>query len=116
MQTGPLLLFFSVEFSSSLPVGGSVHNHVTQMLLLLLRLSSPSGVPKVLQSRFSLPLALVCVPCSPAKTTKFKVTLETNQPPLDLRSLFPGQTLAKLPHLLGRVVSRELLPPLTVLL
>lgn len=50
---------------------------------------NPTGVPKVIQSRFSLPLALVCVPCSPAKTTKFKVTLDTNQPPLDLRSLFP---------------------------
>ncbi|KAF3839169.1 hypothetical protein F7725_017886 [Dissostichus mawsoni] len=47
------------------------------------------GVPRVLQSRFSLPLALVCVPSSPAKTTKFKITVDTNQPPVDLSTLFP---------------------------
>ncbi|KAJ4922900.1 hypothetical protein JOQ06_026191, partial [Pogonophryne albipinna] len=46
-------------------------------------------VPRVLQSRFSLPLALVCVPSSPAKTTKFKITVDTNQPPVDLSVLFP---------------------------
>ncbi|KAI4790385.1 hypothetical protein KUCAC02_034668, partial [Chaenocephalus aceratus] len=48
-----------------------------------------SGVPRVLQSRFSLPLALVCVPSSPAKTTTFKITVDTNQPPVDLSVLFP---------------------------
>uniref|UniRef100_A0A3P8RVA6 Bardet-Biedl syndrome 9 n=1 Tax=Amphiprion percula TaxID=161767 RepID=A0A3P8RVA6_AMPPE len=47
-----------------------------------------SGVPRVLQSRFSLPLALVCVPSSPAKTTNFKITVDTNQPPVDLSSIF----------------------------
>ncbi|XP_059194305.1 protein PTHB1 [Centropristis striata] len=51
--------------------------------------SSPTGVPRVLQSTFSLPLALVCVPSSPAKTTKFKITVDTNQPPVDLNSIFP---------------------------
>uniref|UniRef100_A0A8C6PFT8 Bardet-Biedl syndrome 9 n=1 Tax=Nothobranchius furzeri TaxID=105023 RepID=A0A8C6PFT8_NOTFU len=45
-------------------------------------------VPRVLQSRFSLPLALVCVPSSPAKNTKFKITVDTNQPPVDLSSIF----------------------------
>ncbi|XP_028326982.1 protein PTHB1 isoform X2 [Gouania willdenowi] len=50
--------------------------------------SSPTGVPRVLQSRFSLPLALVCVQSSPAKTTKFKITVDTNQPPVDLNSIF----------------------------
>lgn len=50
-----------------------------------------SGVPKVLQSRFSLPLALVCVPSSPAKATKFKITVDTNQAPVDLISIFPGE-------------------------
>uniref|UniRef100_A0A3Q1G407 Bardet-Biedl syndrome 9 n=1 Tax=Acanthochromis polyacanthus TaxID=80966 RepID=A0A3Q1G407_9TELE len=50
--------------------------------------SSPTGVPRVLQSRFSLPLALVCVPSSPAKTTNFKITVDTNQPPVDLSSIF----------------------------
>uniref|UniRef100_A0A3Q2NWV1 Bardet-Biedl syndrome 9 n=1 Tax=Fundulus heteroclitus TaxID=8078 RepID=A0A3Q2NWV1_FUNHE len=50
--------------------------------------SSPTGVPRVLQSRFSLPLALVCVLSSPAKTTKFKITVDTNQPPVDLNAIF----------------------------
>ncbi|XP_038138416.1 protein PTHB1 isoform X2 [Cyprinodon tularosa] len=50
--------------------------------------SSPTGVPRVLQSRFNLPLALVCVPSSPAKGTKFKITVDTNQPPVDLSALF----------------------------
>uniref|UniRef100_A0A8C2XA32 Bardet-Biedl syndrome 9 n=1 Tax=Cyclopterus lumpus TaxID=8103 RepID=A0A8C2XA32_CYCLU len=48
-----------------------------------------SGVPRVLQARFSLPLALLCVPSSPAKTTKFKITVDTNQPPVDLNAVFP---------------------------
>uniref|UniRef100_A0AAQ5XZ66 Bardet-Biedl syndrome 9 n=1 Tax=Amphiprion ocellaris TaxID=80972 RepID=A0AAQ5XZ66_AMPOC len=59
--------------------------------------SSPTGVPRVLQSRFSLPLALVCVPSSPAKTTNFKITVDTNQPPVDLSSIFrdkDGNSLA----------------------
>uniref|UniRef100_A0A671VQY4 Bardet-Biedl syndrome 9 n=1 Tax=Sparus aurata TaxID=8175 RepID=A0A671VQY4_SPAAU len=60
--------------------------------------SSPTGVPRVLQSRFSLPLGLVCVPSSPAKTTKFKITVDTNQAPVDLDSIFPedkdGNSLA----------------------
>uniref|UniRef100_A0A3Q2DBU9 Bardet-Biedl syndrome 9 n=1 Tax=Cyprinodon variegatus TaxID=28743 RepID=A0A3Q2DBU9_CYPVA len=49
---------------------------------------NPKGVPRVLQSRFNLPLALVCVPSSPAKSTKFKITVDTNQPPVDLSALF----------------------------
>uniref|UniRef100_A0A665SWN9 Bardet-Biedl syndrome 9 n=1 Tax=Echeneis naucrates TaxID=173247 RepID=A0A665SWN9_ECHNA len=48
-----------------------------------------SGVPRVLQSRFSLPLSLVCVPSSPTKTTKFKITVDTNQPPVNLTAIFP---------------------------
>ncbi|XP_034730323.1 protein PTHB1 isoform X1 [Etheostoma cragini] len=50
---------------------------------------NPKGVPRVLQTKFSLPLALVCVPTSPAKTTKFKITVDTNQPPVNLKSIFP---------------------------
>ncbi|XP_011603530.2 protein PTHB1 isoform X2 [Takifugu rubripes] len=50
--------------------------------------NSPTGVPKILQSTFTLPLALVCVPSSPAKTTKFKITLDTNQAPVQLSSIF----------------------------
>ncbi|XP_023281238.1 protein PTHB1 [Seriola lalandi dorsalis] len=50
---------------------------------------NPKGVPRVLQCRFRLPLVLVCVPSSPTKTTKFKITVETNQPPVNLNSIFP---------------------------
>ncbi|XP_074539855.1 protein PTHB1 [Halichoeres trimaculatus] len=51
--------------------------------------SSPTGVPRVHQSRFSLPLELVCVPSSPNKNTRFKITVDTNQPPVDLSAIFP---------------------------
>ncbi|KAJ0066448.1 hypothetical protein NL108_013217, partial [Boleophthalmus pectinirostris] len=51
--------------------------------------NAPTGVPRVLQSSFSLPLALVCVSSTPAKSTKFKVTVDTNQPPVDLHAMFP---------------------------
>lgn len=59
----------------------------------LLHSFSPSfsGVPKVLQSSFHLPLALVCVPSPPAKTSKFKITVETNQAPVQLSSIFSGK-------------------------
>ncbi|KAM3873067.1 protein PTHB1 [Diretmus argenteus] len=50
---------------------------------------NPRGVPRVLQARFNLPLALVCVPSSPAKNTKFKITVDTNQPPVSLSLVFP---------------------------
>ncbi|XP_030013979.1 protein PTHB1 isoform X1 [Sphaeramia orbicularis] len=50
---------------------------------------NPRGVPRILQSKFSLPLALVCVSSSAAKNTKFKITVDTNQPPVDLSSIFP---------------------------
>ncbi|CAK6967824.1 protein PTHB1%2C partial [Scomber scombrus] len=56
---------------------------------ITLSYNSPTGVPRVLQARFSLPLALVSVPASPTKTTKFKITVDTNQPPVDLNSIFP---------------------------
>ncbi|KAM8870312.1 protein PTHB1 isoform 2-T3 [Spinachia spinachia] len=51
--------------------------------------SSPTGVPRVLQARFALPLALLCVASSPAKATKLKITVDTNQPPVDLGAIFP---------------------------
>uniref|UniRef100_A0AAQ5ZHW9 Bardet-Biedl syndrome 9 n=1 Tax=Amphiprion ocellaris TaxID=80972 RepID=A0AAQ5ZHW9_AMPOC len=75
--------------SSKLTIGvqpplAVTQDQFTSILLYLLF----SGVPRVLQSRFSLPLALVCVPSSPAKTTNFKITVDTNQPPVDLSSIF----------------------------
>nr|XP_057909013.1 protein PTHB1 isoform X1 [Doryrhamphus excisus] len=50
---------------------------------------NPKGVPHVLQSRFTLPLALVCTASSPNKTSNFKITVDTNQPPVDPSTIFP---------------------------
>ncbi|XP_061918584.1 protein PTHB1-like isoform X3 [Entelurus aequoreus] len=50
---------------------------------------NPKGVPRVLQSRFTLPLALVCTASPPSKTSNFKITVDTNQPPVDLSTAFP---------------------------
>uniref|UniRef100_A0A8C4F9G1 Bardet-Biedl syndrome 9 n=1 Tax=Dicentrarchus labrax TaxID=13489 RepID=A0A8C4F9G1_DICLA len=74
-----------VVHSSKLTVSIQPPLAITQDQFVL----EPMGVPRVLQSKFSLPLALVCVQSSPAKTTKFKITVDTNQPPVDLNSIFP---------------------------
>lgn len=63
---------------------------VSPFLLVFTFLSSFSGVPKVLQSTFHLPLALVCVPSAPAKSSRLKITLDTNQAPVPLSSIFSG--------------------------
>ncbi|KAM9782484.1 protein PTHB1 [Neosynchiropus ocellatus] len=62
---------------------------VTFCLPTVLKCIALSGVPRVLQSRFSLPLSLVCVATTPIKSPKFKITLETNKPPVDLSAIFP---------------------------
>ncbi|CAL8359058.1 unnamed protein product, partial [Arctogadus glacialis] len=51
--------------------------------------SSPTGVPRVHQSRFDLPLALVCMSSSPAKSATHKITVDTNKPPVNLTAVFP---------------------------
>ncbi|KAM6967643.1 protein PTHB1 [Aplochiton taeniatus] len=51
--------------------------------------SSPTGVPRVCQCKFSLPLLLVCCPSPPAKSAKHKITVDTNQPPVNLNTVFP---------------------------
>ncbi|XP_045064661.1 protein PTHB1 isoform X2 [Coregonus clupeaformis] len=43
--------------------------------------SSPTGIPRVAQCKFSLPLRLVCCPSSPSKNAKYKITVDTNKPP-----------------------------------
>nr|XP_061789353.1 protein PTHB1-like [Nerophis lumbriciformis] len=50
---------------------------------------NPKGVPHVHQSQFKLPLALVCTSSSPSKSSVFKITVDTNQPPVDLATIFP---------------------------
>ncbi|KAI1885592.1 hypothetical protein AGOR_G00205400 [Albula goreensis] len=51
--------------------------------------STPTGVPRVAQCRFSLPLRLVCCPTSTSKNAKYKITIDTNKPPVNLNEVFP---------------------------
>ncbi|XP_053323992.1 protein PTHB1 [Spea bombifrons] len=51
--------------------------------------SMPTGVPRVLQCRFRLPLKLVCFPVQPSKAANHKLTIDTNKPPVNLINLFP---------------------------
>ncbi|XP_068106150.1 protein PTHB1 [Hyperolius riggenbachi] len=50
---------------------------------------TPSGVPRVAQCKFRLPLRLVCLPVQPYKAANHKLTIETNKPPVNLINLFP---------------------------
>ncbi|KAM4874745.1 protein PTHB1 isoform 3-T6 [Thomomys bottae] len=50
----------------------------------------PTGIPRVIQCRFRLPLKLVCLPDQPSKTASHKLTIDTNKSPVSLLSLFPG--------------------------
>ncbi|XP_057195745.1 protein PTHB1 [Triplophysa rosa] len=51
--------------------------------------SSATGVPSVSQCKFTLPLRLVCSPSSPCKSAKYKITVDTNKPPINLNEVFP---------------------------
>ncbi|KAI6051251.1 BBS9 [Marmota monax] len=48
------------------------------------------GTPRVVQCKFRLPLKLICLPGQPSKTANHKLTIDTNQSPVSLPSLFPG--------------------------
>ncbi|XP_045434604.1 protein PTHB1 isoform X4 [Pipistrellus kuhlii] len=50
----------------------------------------PTGIPRVIQCKFRLPLKLVCLPGQPSKIASHKLTIDTNKPPVSLLSLFPG--------------------------
>ncbi|XP_022534824.2 protein PTHB1 isoform X3 [Astyanax mexicanus] len=50
---------------------------------------NPAGVPRVAQCKFVLPLRLVCCPTSPSKNAKYKITVDTNKPPVNLNEVFP---------------------------
>jgi Bardet-Biedl syndrome 9 protein len=47
-----------------------------------------TGQPRVSQCRVKLPMAMMCRLVPPVKSSTFKFTLETNQEPLELTSLF----------------------------
>ncbi|XP_078454547.1 protein PTHB1 isoform X2 [Lampetra planeri] len=51
--------------------------------------STPTGVPRVVKSAFTLPLVLACHATSPAKSAQHKLTVDTNKPPVSLAALFP---------------------------
>ncbi|XP_073665914.1 protein PTHB1 isoform X5 [Tursiops truncatus] len=52
--------------------------------------SRPTGIPRVSQCKFRLPLKLICLPGQPSKTASHKLTIDTNKSPVSLLSLFPG--------------------------
>nr|XP_015212539.1 PREDICTED: protein PTHB1 isoform X2 [Lepisosteus oculatus] len=51
--------------------------------------NTPTGVPRVAQCQFSLPLRLVSYPASPSKNANYKITIDTNKPPVNLSEIFP---------------------------
>ncbi|RXN22946.1 PTHB1 isoform X2 [Labeo rohita] len=51
--------------------------------------SSATGIPRVSQCKFSLPLRLVCYPSAAIKNAKYKITVDTNKPPVNLNEVFP---------------------------
>ncbi|KAM4688353.1 protein PTHB1 [Discoglossus pictus] len=51
--------------------------------------STPTGVPRIVQCKFRLPLKLVCSPIQASKAANHKLTIDTNKPPVNLINLFP---------------------------
>ncbi|NXV52178.1 PTHB1 protein, partial [Uria aalge] len=49
----------------------------------------PTGIPKVAQCNFRLPLRLVCSPAQPSKAANHKITIDTNKPPISFLTIFP---------------------------
>ncbi|NXJ84039.1 PTHB1 protein, partial [Trogon melanurus] len=49
----------------------------------------PTGIPKVAQCSFRLPLRLVCFPAQPSKAASHKLTIDTNKPPVSFLTIFP---------------------------
>ncbi|XP_048451561.1 protein PTHB1 [Rhincodon typus] len=50
--------------------------------------SIPTGVPRIVRCTFSLPLNLICQPIQPSKNAVHKITIDTNQPPVSLSTIF----------------------------
>lgn len=51
--------------------------------------SRATGIPRVIQCKFRLPLKLICLPGQPSKTASHKLTVDTNKAPVSLLGLFP---------------------------
>ncbi|XP_056660245.1 protein PTHB1 isoform X2 [Monodelphis domestica] len=52
--------------------------------------SMSTGIPRVVQCTFRLPLKLICLAHQPSKMASHKLTIDTNKPPISLVMLFPG--------------------------
>uniref|UniRef100_A0A8C3KDU8 Bardet-Biedl syndrome 9 n=1 Tax=Calidris pygmaea TaxID=425635 RepID=A0A8C3KDU8_9CHAR len=50
--------------------------------------NTPTGIPKVAQCNFRLPLRLVCSPAQPSKAANHKLTIDTNKPPVSFLTIF----------------------------
>jgi len=50
-----------------------------------------AGAPRVAQAIARLPLLLVLRPCMPVKNAAYKITIDTNKPPVNLGDLFSGE-------------------------
>ncbi|NXL60565.1 PTHB1 protein, partial [Chordeiles acutipennis] len=48
-----------------------------------------TGIPKVAQCSFRLPLRLICSPAQPSKAANHKLTIDTNKPPVSFLTIFP---------------------------
>ncbi|NXC64661.1 PTHB1 protein, partial [Aleadryas rufinucha] len=48
-----------------------------------------TGIPRVAQCNFSLPLKLICFPAQPSKAANHKLTIDTNKPPVSFVTIFP---------------------------
>uniref|UniRef100_A0A8C0FIK7 Bardet-Biedl syndrome 9 n=1 Tax=Bubo bubo TaxID=30461 RepID=A0A8C0FIK7_BUBBB len=51
--------------------------------------NTPTGIPKVAQCNFRLPLRLICFPAQPSKAANHKLTIDTNKPPISFLTIFP---------------------------
>jgi Bardet-Biedl syndrome 9 protein len=52
-----------------------------------------AGAPRVVTASFRLPLRLVAKPILPVKNATYKLTVDSNKPPVNLNDVFPGMTL-----------------------
>jgi len=53
-----------------------------------------SGAPRVVHTPVHLPVKLIIKPCLPVKNASYKITIDTNKPPVNLNDLFPGMLLS----------------------
>ncbi|NWW92924.1 PTHB1 protein, partial [Rhynochetos jubatus] len=51
--------------------------------------NTPTGILKVAQCTFMLPLRLICFPAQPSKAANHKLTIDTNKPPISFLTIFP---------------------------